>query len=133
MNKLILTSLNAGIDGQDGMKLISGITVVEGKANRGKVVKVGARVLCKQTYTVTDMLNSIYFLHIDESLTIFLLIVFASTILSKSIWVSALASSSKYLQQNLILFCFILFNGCHICLFVLVCVCVCYFNLSRWV
>ncbi|KAE9462275.1 hypothetical protein C3L33_05825, partial [Rhododendron williamsianum] len=31
---------SAGIDGQEGMKLISGITVVEGKDNQGKVAKV---------------------------------------------------------------------------------------------
>ena len=34
--------MHAGIDGQVGMKLICGITVVEGKGNRGKVAKVKA-------------------------------------------------------------------------------------------
>lgn len=32
--------INIGIDGQEGMKLIFGIIVVEGKGNQGKVAKV---------------------------------------------------------------------------------------------
>lgn len=32
--------VNIGIDGQEGMKLIFGIIVVEGKGNQGKVAKV---------------------------------------------------------------------------------------------
>lgn len=35
---------NVGIDGQEGMKLIFGIIVVEGRDNQGKVAKVNLEI-----------------------------------------------------------------------------------------
>jgi hypothetical protein len=36
--------INIGIDGREGMKLIFGIIVVEGKGNQGKVAKVNLKI-----------------------------------------------------------------------------------------
>lgn len=74
--------INIGIDGQEGMKLIYGIIVVEGKDNQGKVAKV---------YFVFLFFLFCLIQYHDLNVTNFMFSLFASSLLQFT-WVSTVFS-----------------------------------------